>query len=246
MKFIPVKTRIFLPPKDKQDDLLGHLPQLKEGDIVFITSKVLGITEGRCIKVKDDTLQEKVKLANREANYFIKKPRKSGSYSLITINQGLLIFNSGIDRSNGNGYYILWPKKPVSSAKNIWKYLRKKNQINKLGVIITDSHSMPLRYGTLGISIGHYGIEPLEDMRGTPDLFGHKLRITRMNIVDSLAATSNLYMGEGADGVPLLILRGFKRVKFTNKDTSKKLRVAKTVDIYSPLLKDFKKNNTKK
>jgi len=242
MKFIPIKTRIFLPPKDKLDDLLGYLPRLKEGDIVFITSKVLGITEGRCVKIEKDTLAERVQLARKEAQYYTKKSRGANEYTLITINQSVLIYNSGIDRSNGNGYYILWPKNPGRSAKNVWSYLRKKNKIKKLGVIVTDSHTLPLRYGTLGISIGHFGIEPLENLRGTPDLFGRKLHVTRMNIVDSLAATSNLYMGEAAEQIPLLICRGFKDAKFTDKHTSNRLHVPAYLDMYSPVLKPLKKN----
>lgn len=53
MKFIPVKTRRVLPPKDDIYPILDDfLPKLREGDIIFITSKILAIHQGRCVKMR--------------------------------------------------------------------------------------------------------------------------------------------------------------------------------------------------
>lgn len=50
MQFIPVTTRILQPP---QDDLLsvirGSLTDIKNGDVMLISSKVVAIHEGRCV-----------------------------------------------------------------------------------------------------------------------------------------------------------------------------------------------------
>ena len=90
--------------------------------------------------------------------------------SIITIKGHTLIANAGIDESNANGYYILWPKRPSALAKEIRAYLKKKYKIKNLAVVVTDSHIIPLRHGTTGISIGFYGMEPLYDYRGMPDI----------------------------------------------------------------------------
>jgi F420-0:gamma-glutamyl ligase len=44
MNFIKVKTGSILPPKDNLYPILDkYLPKLKEGDVIFITSKILAI-----------------------------------------------------------------------------------------------------------------------------------------------------------------------------------------------------------
>jgi len=60
---------------------------------------------------------------------------------------------AGIDESNSNGYYTLLPDKPFDEAERIWEFLREKHVIQNLGVIVTDSHSQPLRSGAVGISL---------------------------------------------------------------------------------------------
>ena len=52
LEFIPVKTRIVHPPKDDISDIIDSL-DLKEGDIIFITSTLLGLAEGRTVKIGD-------------------------------------------------------------------------------------------------------------------------------------------------------------------------------------------------
>jgi F420-0:gamma-glutamyl ligase len=159
---------------------------------------------------------------------------------IITIKNHTLIPTAGIDESNANGYYILWPKKTNALLKEIHEYLIRKFKLKKLGVIATDSHSIPLRRGTIGISIGFYGFYPQYDYRGKPDIFGRKLKYTLTNIVDSVAAICVHLMGEGDEQVPMVIARGVD-VVFTKKSTQRRLLVSIDKDMYYPLLKVFKK-----
>jgi dihydrofolate synthase / folylpolyglutamate synthase len=241
VQFIPVKTRAFLPPKDNIYNLFDkHLPSLREGDVLIITSKILGIHQGRTVKIKDEGLAEKDKLALKEVTRYIPRNQAPHEYSMLTINQNILISAAGIDKSNANGYYILWPKNTQKLLKEIWKYLTKKNRIKKLGVIAVDSYSTPLRSGTLGVSIGFYGIKPVSDQRGQKDIFGRKLKVTKVNIVDSLATFGNLIMGEADERTPLLIMRGTKLVEFTDRNLYKSLIVDPDLDMFQPLLKHMK------
>jgi len=239
LQFIPVKTRKFLPPRDSLEDLLSSLPKLKEGDVIFITSKVLAITQGRCVET---ALVNKDKLIAKEADRIIKKPViAAGSKIYLTIKDATLIPSAGIDESNGRGYYILWPKDTNAYLKKIRSRLVKKNKLKKLGVVATDSHTVPMRWGTIGTSIGFYGLEPLRDYRSTKDLFGRRLKYTQSNIVDALCAMAVLLMGEGREGTPLLIARDLNMVKFTNKNRYKSFIIDPKKDIYKELLKPFKK-----
>jgi coenzyme F420-0:L-glutamate ligase/coenzyme F420-1:gamma-L-glutamate ligase len=58
------------------------------------------------------------------------------------------------------------------------------------------------------VAIGAAGLPALWDLRGQPDLFGTALRITEVGFADELAAAAGLVMGQGAQAVPVVIVRG--------------------------------------
>ncbi len=241
MQFLPIKTRALLPPKDNIFELLDkYLPKLKEGDVLFITSKILAIHQGRCIKIGK---VKKTKLIKQEADYSLPPYKSFWGEMVLTIKDHTLIPSAGIDESNANGYYVLWPKNTSNLCKQICQYLKNKHRIKKLAVVATDSHTTPLRWGTSGISVGFYGLNPLYDYRGKKDIFARKLKYTQSNIVDALSAMAVLLMGEGNEKIPTVVIRGAKFVKFTNKDTHKKLVIPPKKDLYYPLLKIFKRDN---
>lgn len=241
MKILAVKTRAFLPPRDNLFTLLDkYLPALKEADVLCVASKILAISQGRCKKLK--TKSEKLKIIKQEADYYLPKLIVGGSDIVLTIKKHTLIPSAGVDESNGNGYLILWPKNPSRLCRQICAYLKKKQKIKKLAVIAVDSHTTPLRWGTVGISIGFFGLVPLCDYRGKKDVFGRKLKYTQSNIVDALAVMAVLTMGEGRERTPLAIIRGLKNLKFTNQATHRQLVIPPKKDLYWPLLKIFKQS----
>lgn len=238
MRFVPIKTRALVPPKDNLYALLDqHLPRLKERDVLVITSKILAIHQGQCVKIRKGL--KKDELVKREAEAWLPRDLVPQRLAMLTIKNHTLIPSAGIDSKNGRGHYILWPKNPTQAARQIWKYLRKKYRLKQLGIIITDSHSIPLRLGTVGISIGFYGFKPLREFSRTKSIFGARLKIARSNIPDALAAAASLRMGEGADLIPLVIVRGASFIKFTNRSTWAQLTNKIQNDLYAPLLKIF-------
>jgi len=238
MRFIPVRTRKLLPPKDDVYSVLDEsLPRLCEGDIVFITSKILAIHQGRCVKIGKNI--DKRKLVLREADRYVENRAQYWDF-ILTIKDSTLIPSSGIDESNGNGYYILWPKRTNAFLKEIRAYLKKKYKLKNLAVVATDSHAVPLRWGISGISTGFYGLEPLRDKRGARDIFGRKLKYTRINIPDALAAMAVFIMGEAGERTPIIILRGMKGIQFTDKSTWHKVAIPPRKDLYAPILKEFR------
>lgn len=239
MKITPIKTRKINPPQEDLYKILDkYCPKLKEGNILLITSKILAIHQGLCIPVKD--VKNKDELIKKEADALIPRKKSPRENIILAIKNNTLIPSAGIDESNANDYYILWPKNSEKEAKKICLYLKKKFNIKKLAVIITDSHTTPLRSGTVGISIGFFGLNPLRDYRGKSDLFGRKLKVSQVNVVDSLASIATFAMGEGRECTPFALIEDAK-VEFSTKETFKDLFIPFKEDIYYPLLKYFKK-----
>lgn len=113
MQYLPIKTRRLDPP---QDDLYGVLAEsikeLKEGDVVLVTSKIVSIHQGLCIPVAEADKRELVK---DEADYLI-AGHEDYHMSPLTIKHNALFYAAGIDESNADGHYILLPKKPFEVA----------------------------------------------------------------------------------------------------------------------------------
>lgn len=214
------------------------LPTLSDGDIVVVTSKIVSISEGTV--VKNDGSVDKHDLIRREADSFLDAPLSQTYGVTITIKDNKLVANAGIDESNGNGYFILWPREPFISASKIWNYLRDKHRVQNLGVVITDSHIMPLQWGTRGRTIAWCGIEPLKNYIGSPDIFGNNLHATKASIVDGLAASAVSVMGEGNEQTPLAVIRDVPFVTFQDHQPTKEeieaLAIKPEDDIYCPLL----------
>ena len=221
MQISPIRTHK-ITGKDK--DILAvidkYVLNMEANSILVVTSKIVSICEGRIQKINPETEKEdKEKLVKEESEYFIDKSENQYGFYL-TITQNLLIPTAGIDESNGNGFYILWPKKPYETANKIREHLEKKFGDKNFGVLITDSKTTPLRWGTSGVSIAHSGFDALNDYMGKPDLFNRTMRVTKANIADGLAASAVVAMGEGEEQTPLAIISDLTNVKFTNKNAT--------------------------
>ncbi len=237
MKITAVKThKITISDQDILKIINQYIKELKDGSIVAITSKIVALAEGRVVATDQ---ADKEALIAQEAEYFL--PRSSSKYGVsLTITGGQLVATAGIDESNANGYFVLWPEDAQKTANIIRKYLQNKFQLKNIGVIITDSKTTPLRWGVTGTAIAYSGFKPLNDLIGTPDLFGRELKMTKVNILDGLAAAAVLLMGEGTEQTPLAIIEDTNFVKFTDENPSVKelesLKINIEDDIYAPLL----------
>lgn len=235
-----IKTRKFLPPKDDLWEILREsIPELRENSVVAVTSKIASIGEGRCVSA--DKVSGKDELAKRQADYYLLKDENEG-HRLHTITNGILVGSAGIDESNSNGYYILWPKNPDKSAKEIWKFLRKTYSIQNLGVILTDSNAVPLKRGIVGNAISFYGFVHIKNYVGKKDLFGRKFKYTRTNIPDSIAAFAVYLMGEGNEQTPIVIFEDLPFIKFVKRAPHFRKRftswrVPMDEDLFRPFLK---------
>ena len=226
--------RALVAPLDSLEDAMRESKlSLREGDIVAISSKVVSIHEGRCVPIGS---VDKELLQKQESDWFM-KPKVSRWRRMFTIAKGALVGSSGIDESNGSGHYILYPSDPFKSARKLRAWLMEEYGIEKLAVIITDSTSIPLRRGAIGFALSWDGIDPLRDYRGQKDIFGRTIEIEMANLIDSLAASAVLEMGEGDEQTPVAVIRDAKNILFENRGADKdQLIVEPEDDLFAPLI----------
>jgi coenzyme F420-0:L-glutamate ligase / coenzyme F420-1:gamma-L-glutamate ligase len=125
---------------------------------------------------------------------------------------GFVMANAGIDQSNvgpadAGERVLLLPRDPDQSAQALRSRLSAHYDC-PLGVIINDSFGRAWRRGTVGVALGAAGIPALVDLRGRADLFGRALRVSIVGLADELAAAASLVMGQAAEAVPVVLVRG--------------------------------------
>jgi len=189
---------------------------LEDGDIIVISESALATTQGRVIDLESVSPSQ---LALDLAARYSKDPREMelilresdeivGGIPgvVLTLKDGFLYPNAGIDHSNAPpGYVVLFPSNPDRSALEIRRRL---SDGKRIGVIIGDSRTHPLRLGCVGVALACDGMEPVEDARGQKDLYGRELLITRKAVADNIVSAAQIVMGEGDEGVPAAIVRG--------------------------------------
>ena len=60
------------------------------------------------------------------------------------------------------------------------------------------------------MALGAAGLPALRNLVGEPDLFGRALRISEHAAADDIAAAASLLMGQGAEGLPVVHIRGLE------------------------------------
>jgi dihydrofolate synthase / folylpolyglutamate synthase len=236
----PVKTRIF-----KEGELLlkfvtDHIRRVPEGAIVVITSKIVALSERRTVFIAKDDAKARERLIKNESQWAIKT-----KFTWLTIKDGMVMSSAGIDRSNANGKTILLPKDSFASASKIRRALKKKYQVKKLGVLITDTRLFPLRAGVMGVALGYAGFKGVLDNRGKKDLFGRPLKMSRVDLADGLATAAVLTMGEADERQPLAIISD-PPVHYVEQVRRSELIMDFRDDIHYPLFKNLDKIKLKK
>jgi len=195
----------------------------RDGDVFVLAQKIVSKAEGRAVDLA--TVEPSAK-AIELAGKVEKDPRLvelilSESARVVRARPGLLIVehrlgfvmaNAGIDQSNvaspeDRQQALLLPVDPDGSAAILRARLSARFGV-LVAVIINDSFGRAWRRGTCGVAIGAAGLPALLDLRGTPDLFGRKLQVSITGHADEIAAAASLVMGQGAEGQPVVVVRG--------------------------------------
>lgn len=237
MKLTPIRTRAMTPP---QDDLYSVIKQsvksIPERSVLAVTSKVVAIHQGRCVRAESI---DRETLAKKESDLYIDRDLVPGQHLMFTIKDNILIASAGIDGSNANGHWVLWPENSTGFARELHKFLKTTYGVKEVGVVITDSRVMMLRRGTLGISLGHFGFAPVSSYIGKPDIFGKPLQVSVSNKADALAVAAVMVMGEGKEQTPLALIEEadlkFSEVEKVNQGEPVFV-VPTNEDLFSPMI----------
>lgn len=240
IEILPIQVEV----RKEKFDLFASLCQFqyRPDDVLVVSSKFVSMSEGAVVKLADVMPGRKAKalakkfdmdagiaeLVLREAQYVV----KGVPGFLLTIRDGMIAPNAGIDRSNvPAGYAILYPRRPFASAEKLRQKFRQELGL-RLGIVIADSRLMPTRIGTTGVAIACAGFEPVEDLRGKRDLFGNVLRVTLKAVADGLATMGVAVMGESNESTPAAVVRGANIVWSEKKFSWKDMAVGPAEDIY--------------
>lgn len=239
MQIRALKAHPIRPNEDLLSIVDKYIPKLHDESIVAITSKIVSLCEGAVVPASD--VPSKNELVKQNAELFLEHTEPNPYDILLTVKNKILIPSAGIDESNGDGHYILYPKDVFNSARIVWEHLRKRDSLSKLGILITDSHTTPLRKGVTGIGLSWCGIKPLKKYVGSEDLFGRKLRMTYANNVDALSVAAVFVMGEGCECTPFAIITEAQGVEFVAEPPTRseqdEISISLEEDIYGPVLR---------
>lgn len=236
LRTFSLSTDVFHPGENLFEFLEKSLVgESLEGTVLAITSKIISLAEERIVAKESITKKD---LIQQEADHYL---CEGGFGTELTIKHGVLIPSSGIDESNSeSGGYILYPEKPFASAESIGRHLKSKFKLKNFGVLLTDSHSMPLRKGVTGFSLAHWGFKGVISLVGEKDIFGKPLKFTHVDVADSLAAAAVLCMGEARERTPIAVLAS-SQIQFTEESSEAEIRIDPRSDIYTPLFKNYLK-----
>ena len=238
MNIQPIRTRVFTESEDLVQFIVQHVPVLKNGSVLAVTSKIVALAEGSVVRATSSRAKEAIIRAESEW-------QRQAKHGKLTLKDGLLMWNAGVDESNAKGNIVLLPKDSFKVAEQLRRKLTKLYKVKLMGVVITDSRVMPLRAGVVGIALGYAGFKGLRDYRGKADIFGRKLKFTQTDIADSLATAAVLVMGEGKEQRPLCVIEDAP-VEFSAKVNRKELVISPKDDMYRPLFAKRPKTTVRK
>ncbi|WP_127355059.1 coenzyme F420-0:L-glutamate ligase [Actinacidiphila soli] len=192
-----------LPEIGPGDDLAKLIaaaaPELADGDVLAVTSKIVSKAEGRIVHADD-----------REAAIdaeMVRLVARRGPTRIVETRHGFVMAAAGVDASNtAPGTVLLLPEDPDASARGIRAGLRDALGVD-VGVIVTDTFGRPWREGLTDVAIGAAGLRVVDDLRGARDSHGNELAVTVTAIGDELAAAGDLVKGK-ANGLPVAVVRG--------------------------------------
>jgi coenzyme F420-0:L-glutamate ligase/coenzyme F420-1:gamma-L-glutamate ligase len=198
----------------------GALPA-RDDDVLVVTQKVVSKAEGAIVDLSSiEPRPEAVAFAERwdrdarQVEVVLQEARRvvrmDNGVVITETPHGFICANGGIDASNvgdrAGSIVTLLPADPDASAAGIRAAVREATGVD-VPVIVSDSFGRPWRWGIVDVAIGVSGLEPLDDLRGTPDHDGRVMRSTVRAVADELASAAELAFGKVA-GRPVALVRG--------------------------------------
>jgi coenzyme F420-0:L-glutamate ligase / coenzyme F420-1:gamma-L-glutamate ligase len=228
LQLVPLRGFPLVEPGDNLADQIIHSIKhnrlvLEDGDLLAIAQKIVSKSENQYRLLKDVNpgkrafeLAEKVAKDPAFVQCVLDESQEVLRYRpgvlIVRHRNGYVHANAGIDQSNiqfddDNPKVLLLPKDPDKSAARLRSDIQSRTGIS-VNVLINDSAGRPWRNGIAGFAIGTAGFEAIDDRIGHPDLYGKELQVTQIAIADELAAAASIVMGQGDEGVPVVLVKG--------------------------------------
>lgn len=209
MTSVPASFEVFgvpgLPEVREGDDIAALIDgaDLRDGDIVVVTSKIVSKAEGRVLVAGD-----REKAIDAET---VRVVARRGDTRIVQTRQGLVLAAAGVDASNTEpGTVLLLPSDSDASARRIRAGLRDRVGV-RVGVIVSDTLGRPWRLGLIDAAIGAAGVRPMDDLRGRTDAYGNRLEATMTSVADEVASAAELVKGK-LSAVPVAVVRGLSHL----------------------------------
>lgn len=198
--------------------LVHDAVDVRDGDVVLITSKIVSKAEGCAVELDEVVPSE---FAERWGRQWEKDPRvvevvlresrrvvrQIGPVLITETHHGFVCANAGVDQSSSgaHGRVLTLPVDPDASAR------RARQRFAELGVdvavVVTDTFGRPWREGQTDIAIGIAGMHPLHSYIGETDPHGHEFRVQEICVADELVAAGELVKGN-TSRIPVAVVRG--------------------------------------
>ena len=204
LSIIPVPGLPEVVAGDDLAALIASSADLRDGDVVVVTQKVVSKAEGAMAPIPTDDPRGHKAIVEDQS---VRIVRRRGDLIISETRHGFICANAGVDLSNvEDGWAALLPEDSDRSARRIRDGLRAMLGV-EVAVIVSDTFGRPWRRGLTDVAIGCAGIRAVVDLRGTEDSRGRELQVTEVCVVDELAGAAELVMGK-ASGVAVAVIRG--------------------------------------
>lgn len=199
------------------------------GDLVVVAQKVVSKAEGAVQRISAQVptvealqLAESVGKDPRLVQIILDQSsrvvRAVPGVLIVETRHGFICANAGIDQSNieGDDLVTTLPDDPDLSARLIRDAIVKNGvgpgspydgQGDQIGVLVSDTFNRPWREGSINVTLGTAGFDPLRDLRGSTDDFEREMTTTTVSLADEVASAAQLVMGESGR-VPAAVVRG--------------------------------------
>ena len=224
VKLIGIKNIPMIGPGDNIGTIIIEAAEsegleIRDNDVFVVAETVISKAEGNLIALDSIKVSS---LAMEISEKTSKDPRvvqtiidesieiiKVGPDFIISeTKHGFVCANAGIDESNvEDGFLKPMPIDPDGSAKKIQTTIESATG-KKVAIILSDTQGRPFREGAVGVAIGISGMYPVWNRQGEKDLYQRELQTTTIAVADELASAASIVMGQAAEGLPVVIVRG--------------------------------------
>ncbi len=158
-------------------------------------------------KIMDD-FPEILRSMSKDRDVATRLLAREPAFLVTTTAAGLTATDAGLDYSNNpSGSCTVLPANPSGSASAIRAELARVCGADT-AVVITDTEvSFTHLYGSMDIAIGFSGIQPVSRLFGSRDRFGREKFGGADVVVDELAASAALLMGQTSEGIPVVVVK---------------------------------------